>query len=136
MPGAGGVPPMKTLMATLAARTPLSARTALRLRTQLRRAACAALTVASIGYGLIAPPPVVNNSVPCRRRACGAVSDVGGKRGGVDAGVGQLRYQRVELVFATRDQADVEAVAAEDPGDRGAEAGAGSDDGDRGHRCT
>jgi len=78
---------------------------------------------------------VRGGAVQCRGQG-GAVSDVGGKRGGVDAGVGQLRYQRVELVFAARDQGDVEAVAAEDPGDRGAEARAGSDDSDGGHGCT
>ncbi|MFR9780684.1 hypothetical protein ACL02O_32150 [Micromonospora sp. MS34] len=44
----------------------------LRLMAQLRWAAPAALTVASIGYGLIDPPTVVNSSVPlpaCSMRA-------------------------------------------------------------------
>src|SRR5690242_3049834 len=60
----GAVAAGRRLMATVAACTPLPASVWWRLWTQLRRAAWAMFMVASMGYGLIAPPPVVNSRVP------------------------------------------------------------------------
>jgi hypothetical protein len=60
------------------------------------------------------------------------VGDVGREGSGHDACLGQSRHQGVELFLVARDQADLEAVAAEDLGDRDSQSRTRSNDDDRG----